>query len=111
MSGARTSRDWEDTQVVANFLRDRNPFEYGETFCNLSNGVHANASVNALQLVNKFWKKWLGKSYPIIPSKGKTRLSQWQQKVLLGLMGKQVDTQLLFQRLIIAAKTNLQSAL
>ena len=47
MSGARTSRDWEDTQVVANFLRDRNPFEYGETFCNLANGVQANASVNA----------------------------------------------------------------
>ena len=29
---ARTSQAWEDTQLVGNILKDRSPFEFGETF-------------------------------------------------------------------------------
>ena len=29
------------------YLKELNPFEYGEDLCNLSDGVHAHASVNA----------------------------------------------------------------
>ena len=32
MGDARTSQDWEDTQLVGNLLKDRSSFEYGETF-------------------------------------------------------------------------------
>ena len=40
-------RDWKDTELVKKYLKERNPFEYGEDLCNLSDGVHAHASVNA----------------------------------------------------------------
>ena len=32
MGDARTSQDWEDTQLVGNILKDRGPFECGKTF-------------------------------------------------------------------------------
>ena len=40
-------RDWKDTELVKKYLKERNPFEYGEDLCNLSDGFHAHASVNA----------------------------------------------------------------
>ena len=32
--------------IVAEFLHERNPFDYGDVFCNIANGVHASPSVN-----------------------------------------------------------------
>ena len=46
MRPSRISRDWKDTQLVAEFLHERNLLEYGDVFCNIANRVHANSSVN-----------------------------------------------------------------
>ena len=35
MGPSRISRDWKDTQLVAEFLHERNPFEYGDVFATL----------------------------------------------------------------------------
>ena len=32
MGPSRISRDWKDTQLVAEFFHERNPFEYGDVF-------------------------------------------------------------------------------
>ena len=40
------SRDWTDTNTVYEFLDERNPFDPGEPLCNITSGVHAQATVN-----------------------------------------------------------------
>ena len=46
MGPSRISSDWKDTCLVAEFLHERNLFEYGDVFCKIANSVHANPSVN-----------------------------------------------------------------
>ena len=46
LSQSRISRDWKDTSVLIQHLKDRNPFDCGEKLSNISNGVHAQATVN-----------------------------------------------------------------
>ena len=46
MSVAKMSRDWKDTNTVYEFLDERNPFDHGEALCSITNGVHAQATVN-----------------------------------------------------------------
>ena len=46
LSQSRTSRDWKDIFVLIQYLKDRNQFDCGEKLCNISNGVHAQATVN-----------------------------------------------------------------
>ena len=46
LGASRTSRDWKDTGIVSAILKERNPFEYGDAFCNIATGVHAHPSVN-----------------------------------------------------------------
>ena len=55
------------------------------------------------QLVNASWKKWRARNYLTSPSS--------ENAVKVDGESIQVDTQLLFQRLVIAAKTDLESAL
>ena len=47
MSPSRVSRDWKDVKTVIQFLKERNPFDFGDALCNIANGVHAHTSVNA----------------------------------------------------------------
>ena len=116
MSSARITRDWKDTRLVSEFLSERNPFSYGDTFCNIVNGVHAHPSVNAENA------KAIGES--IIEKMVKVKLSDFSFKrknqavtmatksaVKVDGESVQVDTQLLFQRLVIAAQTDLEQAL
>ena len=44
---SRISRDWKNTRLVAEFLQGRNPFEYGDVFCNIANGhaMHTHQSM------------------------------------------------------------------
>ena len=116
MGAARTRRDWEDTQLVSNFLKDRNPFEYGETFCSIANGVHAHSSVNvenAEAIGESVLEKMVGEKWSNYTFKRKDQAITMATKCAVKVDGEsvQVDTQLLFQWLIIAAKTDLESAL
>ena len=43
---SRVAHDWKDTNLVQEYLEERNPFDYGQELCNVSDGVHAHASVN-----------------------------------------------------------------
>ena len=116
MGAARTRRDWEDTQLVSNFLKDRNPFEYGETFCSIANGVHAHSSVNvenAKATGESVLEKMVEEKWSNYTFKRKDQAITMATKCAVKVDGEsvQVDTQLLFQWLIIAAKTDLESAL
>ena len=84
LSKSRMSRDWKDTFVLIQYLKDRNPFDCGEKLCNISNGVHAQASVNVDE------SKWIGskiieKMEGLQPSehtfKKKIMLYQWPQRL------------------------------
>lgn len=43
---SRIECDWKDINLVRDFFKERNPFEYGPELCNIANGVHAHATVN-----------------------------------------------------------------
>ena len=43
---SRIECDWKDTNLVRDFFKERNPFEYGPELCNIANRVHAHATVN-----------------------------------------------------------------
>ena len=43
---SRIDHDWKDTNLVRDFFKERNPFEYGPELCDIANGVHAHATVN-----------------------------------------------------------------
>ena len=47
MSPSRLTRDWKDTCTVAQYLKERNPFECVGTLCNIATGVHGHGTVNA----------------------------------------------------------------
>ena len=108
-------QDWKDTQLVADFLQERNPFEYGEAYCNITNGVHAQPSVNvanAKAIGQNILDKMVGEKLFDYSFKRKDQAITMASKSAVKVDGEsiQVDTQLLFQRLIIAAKTDLESA-
>ena len=116
MGVSRTARDWRDTQLVADFIQERNPFEYGDTFCNIATGVHAHPSVNvenAKALGDSILERMVGQKLSEYTFKRKEQAVTLATKGAVKIDGEsiQVDTQLLFQRLVIAAKTDLESAL
>ena len=45
MSPSRLTRDWKDTCIVAQYLKETNPFECEGILCNIATGVHAHATV------------------------------------------------------------------
>ena len=47
MSPSRLTCDWKDTCTVAQYLKERNPFECVGTLCNIATGVHGHGTVNA----------------------------------------------------------------
>ena len=116
MSSLRVQRDWKDTNLVSEFLTERNPFDYGDTYCNVSNGVHAHPSVNAENakaIGESIIEKMVGVKLSDMSFKKKDQAITMATKAAIKVDGEsvQVDTQLLFQRLVIAAKTDLEHAL
>ena len=109
MSVTRQDRDWKDTNTVLRYLSDRNPFTSDIGLHNISTGVHAPSSVDVDQA------KTVGKAI-IDDMKGqcvneytfrrKNQAVTMDMKSSIKIDGNtvQIDPQLLFQRLALAAK-------
>ena len=99
--------DWKDTNLVQKYLEERNPFDYGQELSNVSDGVQAHASVNG-DCSEAVGENIIFKMV-VATAAGLTMASKSAVKV--GGEVVQVDPQLLFQRLTIAGKTNLEEAM
>ena len=113
---SRMARDWKDIGLVRKFFEHQNPFEYGEILCNISNGVHAHVSVNvdnAEDVGNSIIAKMVGTSADQFSFKRKDQVITLATKSSLKIDGEtvQIDPQLLFQRLTIAGKSDLEDAM
>ena len=99
---SHVAHDWKDINLVQEYLEERNPFDYGQELCNVSDGVHAHASVNgdcSEAVGENIIFKMVGAT-----AAGLTMASKSAVKVG-GEVG-QVDPQLLFQSFTIAGKSN-----
>ena len=93
---SRVARDWKDTNLVQEYLEERNPFDYGQELCNVSDiSVNVDSSV---AIGENIISKIVGATAAV------TMASKSAVKVG-GEVG-QVDPQLLFQSLTIAGKSN-----
>ena len=116
MGPSRVSCDWRDTQIVATFFEGRDPFAYGPILCNIANGVNAQASVNvenAEAVGYAIIEKMVGADVSDFSFKRKDQTITLASKASVKVDGEsiQVDTQLLFQRLVLAGRTDLEQAL
>ena len=116
MGPSRVSRDWKDTKTVAVFFKDRDPYSYGNVLCNIANGVNAHPSTNvenAKLIGSEIVKKMEGVKVAEYSFKRKDQAITLATKAAIKVDGEsiQVDTQLLFQRLVVAAKTDLTTAM
>ena len=98
------------------FFKERDPFSYGPVLCNIANGVHAQASVNvenAREVGNCIILKMEGAKVSDFSFKREDQVVTLASKGSIKVDGEevQVDTQLLFQRLALAAKSDLQHAM
>ena len=110
MSPSRLTRDWNDTRTVAQYLKERNPFECEGILCNVATGVHAHTTVNvdiAKVVGTKILDKMEGKTPAEFSFKRSDQVVTLGSKNTVKINGEniQVDPQLLFQRLIVAAQT------
>ena len=109
MTKTRQARDWKDTHVVLKYLQERNPFTSDTSLWNICTGVHAHKTVNVEMA------KDVGKAI-LSSMEGKTaaeyRFKRDQQVITLVMksavkidgVAVQIDPQLLFQQLTIAAR-------
>ena len=113
---SRIAHDWKDTNLVQEYLEKRNPFDYGQELCNVSDGVHAHASVNvdsSEAVGENIISKMVGATAADFSFKRKDQAVTMASKSAVKVGGEvvQVDPQLLFQRLTIAGKSNLEEAM
>ena len=92
------------------------PFSYGQILCNIANGVNAHKSVNvqnAKAIGDCILQKMIGVKASEYHFKRIDQVVMLASKSALKVDGEsiQVDTQLLFQRLVTAGKTYLEQAL
>ena len=117
MSPSRLTRDQKDTFTVVQYLKERNPFECVGTLCNIATGVHGHGTVNAVSAKEvgcKILDKMEGKTPADISFKRSDQAVALGTKKSVKVDGEsiQIDPQLLFQRLIVAANaTDLKTAL
>ena len=109
MGLSRISRDWKDTCLVAEFLHERNPFDYGDVFCNIANGVHASPSVNcdnAKAIGESILEKMVGEKVSDFSFKRKDQAITMGAKNGVKVDGEIVrfEPHILSQKLAVAAK-------
>lgn len=109
MTKARQARDWKDTQTVLKYLQERNPFTSDTSLRNISTGVHAHNTVNvdtAKDVGNAILTGMKGKTVAEYTFKRNNQAVTLDTKSAVKIDGVmvQIDPQLLFQRLTIAAK-------
>ena len=109
MAKARQARDWKDTHIVLNYLQERNPFTSDTILRNISTGVHAHNSVNVdkgKDVGNAILVSMEGKTAAEYSFKRNKQAVTLDTKAAVKIDGiaVQIDPQLLFQRLTIAAR-------
>ena len=109
MTQARQARDWKDTQTLLSHLQERNPFTLDPDLRNICTGVHAHCSVNVdttKDVVNAILASMIGKTVADYTFKRCDQVVTLKTKaaVKIDSVSVQIDPQLLFQRLIVAAK-------
>ena len=111
MSKARQARAWKDTRAVVQYLQERNPFSNDPNLRNIATGVHAHPTVNvdtAHSVGAAILKSMEGKTSDEHTFRRKDQIVTLGTKASIKIDGEevQVDSQLLFQRLIIVAQTS-----
>lgn len=106
---ARQRRDESDTQALLAFLQERNPFDAATSLRNIVTGVTAADTVNAhkaTEVGSKILDSMRGKNVFEYTFKKKNHAVTLDHKVSAKVDGESihVDSQLLFQHLITAAK-------
>ena len=109
MSVTRQDRDWKDTNTVLRYLSDRNPFTSDIGLHNISTGVHAPSSfdVDQAKPVRKaIIDDMKGQCVNEYTFRRKNQAVTMDMKSSIKIDGNtvQIDPQLLFQRLALAAK-------
>lgn len=107
MSKARQQRDMKDTITVLTTLYQQNPFSSGPDLRNIMNGLNSSKSVNvddAKAIGEKILSSMTGQPVEDCSFKRSDQAVTFASKSTLGADKEvvQVDTQLLFQRLILA---------
>ena len=108
LDASRTSRDWKDTGIVSAILKERNPFEYGDAFCNIATRVHARPCVNvddAKTIGQNILDKMIGVKMSEFFFKRKDHAIPLATKSSAKVVGEsmQKKSQALFQRLVLVA--------
>ena len=111
MTHARQARDMRDTHNILNHLKERNPFCSDPSLRSISTGVHAHISVNVDQadtMGQNILENMEGQTTSDYTFKKKDQAITLGTKSAVNIDGEtmQVDPQLLFQRLTIAAKAS-----
>ena len=107
---ARLERDWKDTTTLLNCLQERNPFSNSDsTLRNIYTGLHAQDTVNAdeAQVIgNGILNRMEGETVAEYIFKKNHQVTTLDTKSVVKIEGitVQIDPQLLFQRLTLAAK-------
>ncbi|KAL7395056.1 hypothetical protein ABVT39_009276 [Epinephelus coioides] len=111
MTDARQACDKKDTLTVLNYLQERHPFCSDPSLRSVSTGVHAHTSVNvdkAKAIRNTILASMDGQTTAEYTFKKKDQAITMSTKSSVKIDGEavQVDPQLLFQQLTIAAKAS-----
>ena len=106
---ARQARDWKDTNTVLMYLSDRNPFPSDSDLQNISTGVHAHSTVdvdNAKAVRKVILDDMKGQSVVDYTFRRKNQAITMDIKSSVKIDGNivQIDPQLLFQPLTLAAR-------
>ena len=90
--------DWKDTNLVQEYLEERNPFDYGQELCNVSD---ISVNVDSSEAVGEnIISKMVGATAADFSFKRKDQAVTMASKSAVKVGGEvvQVDPQLLFQR-------------
>ncbi len=109
LTKARLDRDMTDTNTLATALQDRNPFRQGAELTNIMTGVCANDQVNvdkAKDIGRNILQSMEGESVSVLVFKRKVQAITMANKSVVRIDGDvvQVDPELMFQRLVVAAR-------
>ena len=109
MSVTRQDRDWKDTNTVLRYLSDRNPFTSDIALQNISTGVHAHSSIDVDQATTvgkAILNGMKGQCVMEYTFRRENQAITMDMKSSIKIDGNtvQIDPQLLFQRLALAAK-------
>ncbi len=110
MTKARQARDWKDTATILSYLEENTPFALDKSLRNISTGVHAHSTVNVdkAEVVGRaILDNMEGENVDEYVFKRANQAVTMNCKCSVKVDGDiiQIDPQLLFQRLILVAKS------